>query len=78
MNNYELISRAHNLTKKQIGNTCLCLEPLTDKHAVKCVFFNEIYCSNINMIKKLLDKKIYRAGYTTKEECGVKENEERT
>ena len=47
-------------------------------HTKECKFFLEIYRSNLKMIKKLLDKKIYRAGYTTKEECGVKENEKRT
>lgn len=73
MNNYELINRAHNLTKKQIGDTCLCLKPLTDKHAVNCVFFGEIYESNLRMIRKLISKKIYREGYTTKMECGINE-----
>ena len=47
-------------------------------HAKECKFFSEIYKINLKMIKKLLNKKIYQEGYTTKEECGVKENEERT
>lgn len=73
-----LENRAFMLTYKQIGKTCLCMEENNYFHAARCYFFQEIYYSNLKMIKKLLDKKIYRAGYTTKEECGVKENEERT
>lgn len=73
-----LKERAFFLTYKQIGETCLCMQKNSYYHAKECKFFLEIYRSNLKMIKKLLDKKIYRAGYTTKEECGVKENEERT
>lgn len=73
-----LEDRAFTLTYNQIGKTCLCMQENNPQHARKCKFFYEIYESNLRMIKKLINKKIYRRGYTTKKEYGVKENEERT
>ena len=68
-----LEDRAFTLTYKQIGGICLCMEFQTPLHAKKCKFFNEIYKSNLRMVRKLISKKIYREGYTTKMECGINE-----